>query len=62
LEFVDARNAAAHRSPVEQQEFDSWLKGITLLSQVVLKILRYRGPYVSFYGDGEGESKWSAVN
>ena len=61
-QFVNARNSAAHHDPVGQQEFNSWVKGITLLSQVVLKILGYSGPYVSFYGDGTAESKWSTLN
>ncbi len=61
-QFVKARNNAAHPGPVGRQEFDSWLKGITLISQVLLKILGYSGPYRSFYGDGAAESKWPALN
>jgi hypothetical protein len=59
--FVDARNSAAHCSEVREREFDSWIKGSTLLSRTLLKILGYSGPYVDFYGDGLGESRWSAL-
>jgi len=59
---VKARNAAAHYSPVGQGEFDAWVKGITLLSRVILKILGYSGAYLDFYGDGAAETKWSIVN
>jgi len=60
-QFVDARNCAAHYSSVGQKEYNAWVKGITLLSQVILKILGYSGPYGSFYRDGKSESKWSAM-
>jgi len=61
-QFVNARNNAAHDSPVGRKEAVAWVKGITLLSQVILKILGYRGPYMSFYGDGMSESKWLTLN
>ena len=38
-QFVNARNSAAHYSSLAQKEYNAWVKGITLLSQVILKIL-----------------------
>ena len=60
--FVDARNSAAHYGSITQKEFDAWVKGITLLSQVILKILGYTGPYIDFWGDGERISEWSRLH
>lgn len=61
-QFVNARNNASHDSPVGRKEAVAWIKGITLLSQVILKILGYRGSYMSFYGDEMSESKWPVIN
>ena len=60
-QFVNARNSAAHYGPIKQREFDAWVKGIALLSRVVLKILGHTGPYVDFWGEGERVSEWSTL-
>lgn len=61
-DFVRARNRAAHSSSIRDCDGEAWIKGLTLLSQVILKILGYSGPYVNFYGDGTSESKWSILS
>jgi len=60
-QFVNARNSAAHYGPITRKEADAWVKGIALLSRVLLKILGYTGPYVNFWGDGEPVSEWSVL-
>jgi len=60
-QFVNARNSAAHSGPIKEKEFDAWVKGATLLSRVVLKILGYAGLYVDFWGRGERASEWSTL-
>ncbi len=61
-DFVRARNRAAHSSSIRDCDGEAWIKGLTLLSQMILKILGYTGSYVDFYGDGTSESKWSELN
>ena len=61
-QFVNARNSAAHYGPITRKEADSWVKGIALLSRVLLKILGYSGPYVDFWGEGKRVSEWSILS
>ena len=61
-QFVNARNKAAHDSAIGKEEASAWGKGITLLAQVILKILGYSGPYVNFYGNGAFTSRWSIIH
>ena len=60
-QFVNARNSAAHYGPITRKEADAWVKGIALLSRVLLKILGYAGPYLDFWGEGEHVSEWSVL-